>query len=63
MPFVAVFSAVSESQDALTHTEQLEMLRRIGGCPMNGESNTHAEIVIGRVGFEQAPANPKYEFD
>lgn len=49
--------------DALTHTGQLAMLRRLAGCPMKGESYARAEIVIGRVGFDQTPANPKYEFD
>lgn len=49
--------------DALTHTGQLTMLRRIAGCPMKGESYNRADIVIGRVGIEQTPANPKYEFD
>ncbi len=49
--------------DALTHTGQLAMLRRLGGCPMKGENYWRAEIVIGRVGSDQMPANPKYEFD
>ncbi len=49
--------------DALTHTGQLAMLRRLGGCPMKGENYSRAEIVIGRVGSDQIPANPKYEFD
>lgn len=49
--------------DALTHTGQLAMLRRLHGSPMKGESYARAEIMIGRVGFEQTPANPKYEFD
>jgi hypothetical protein len=49
--------------DALTHTGQLAMLRRLAGCPMKGESYARADIVIGRVGFEQTPPNPKYEFD
>ncbi len=49
--------------DALTHTGQLAMLRRLADCPMKGENYTRAEIVIGRVGIEQTPANPKYEFD
>jgi len=49
--------------DALTHTGQLAMLRRLHGSPMKGESYTRADIVIGRVGAEQTPANPKYEFD
>ncbi len=49
--------------DALTHTGQLAMLRRLSGSPMKGESYNRAEIVIGRVEFEQTPPNPKYEFD
>lgn len=49
--------------DALTHTGQLAMLRRLFGSPMKGESYTRADIVIGRVTSEQTPANPKYEFD
>jgi len=49
--------------DALTHTGQLAALRRLAGCPMKGESYPHADIVIGRVGPEQTPANPKFEFD
>ena len=49
--------------DALTHTGQLTMLRRIHGAPVKGESYNRAEIAVGRVGAEQTPANPKYEFD
>ena len=49
--------------DALTHTGQLAMLRRLSGFPMKGESYARADIMIGRVGAEQTPANPKYEFD
>ena len=49
--------------DALTHTGQLTMLRRMAGCPMKSESYPRAEIVIGRVGFQQTPANPQFEFD
>ena len=49
--------------DALTHTGQLAMLRRFSGAPMKGESYNRADIVIGRVGAEQTPADPKYEFD
>jgi hypothetical protein len=49
--------------DALTHTGQLAALRRLAGCPMKGEAYPRADIVIGRVGFEQTSANPKYEFD
>ncbi len=49
--------------DALTHTGQLAMLRRLHGSPMKGESYTRADIVIGRVTSEQTPADPKFEFD
>jgi len=49
--------------DALTHTGQLAMLRRFSGAPMKGESYNRADIVIGRVGAEQTPADPKFEFD
>jgi hypothetical protein len=46
--------------DALTHVGQLAMLRRIGGEPLKGESYYEAEIVVGRVGADQA--KPKREF-
>ena len=49
--------------DALTHTGQLTMLRRLHGAPMKGESYNRADIVAGRVGAEQTPADPRYEFD
>jgi hypothetical protein len=49
--------------DALTHTGQLAMLRRLSGFKMKGESYARADIVVGRVGIDQTPANPKYEFD
>jgi len=47
--------------DALTHTGQIAMLRRIAGAPMKGENYFKADIVAGRVGAEQMA--PKYEFD
>ena len=47
--------------DALTHTGQLAMLRRMAGCPMRGENYFLAEIEAGRVSAEQAP--PVREFD
>ncbi len=47
--------------DALQHTGQLTMLRRLAGSPVKGESYARAEIVVGRVGAEQAA--PKREFD
>ena len=47
--------------DALTHTGQLAMLRRIAGAPMRGENYARAEIARGRVGAEQP--KPGFEFD
>jgi hypothetical protein len=47
--------------DALTHVGQLAMLRAMAGAPIRPESYARAEIVIGRVGREQAP--PRKEFD
>ncbi|MBI3872028.1 MAG: hypothetical protein HY304_03000 [candidate division Zixibacteria bacterium] len=49
--------------DALTHTGQLAMLRRLSGFKMKGESYARADIVVGRVGLDQTPPEPKYEFD
>ena len=49
--------------DALTHTGQLAMLRRLHGAPVKGESYNRADIVAGRAGYEQTPADPRYEFD
>jgi hypothetical protein len=46
--------------DALTHTGQLAMLRRMAGSPIKGENYYRAEITSGRVGLEQ-PA-PVREF-
>lgn len=47
--------------DALTHTGQLAMLRRMAGCPIKGENYFVAEITVGRVGADQAA--PKKVFD
>lgn len=49
--------------DALTHTGQLAMLRRLHGAPMKGENYSKADIAAGRVGAAQAPADPHDEFD
>ncbi len=49
--------------DALTHTGQLAMLRRMHGAPMKSESYFRADIAAGRVGAEQTPPDAKYEFD
>lgn len=46
--------------DALTHTGQIALLRRLAACPLAGENYFVAEIVPGRVGPDQLP--PKREF-
>jgi hypothetical protein len=46
--------------DALTHTGQIAMLRRMAGCPIKGENYQRAEIQAGRVGADQAA--PRREF-
>ncbi|QOY89224.1 hypothetical protein [Paludibaculum fermentans] len=46
--------------DALTHTGQLAILRRLAGHPMRGENYFKAEITVGVVGLEQPP--PTLEF-
>ncbi|HET9838996.1 MAG TPA: hypothetical protein VFR84_12230 [Candidatus Angelobacter sp.] len=40
--------------DALTHTGQLAMLRRMAGCPIKGENYHRAEIKVGSLGPDQA---------
>jgi hypothetical protein len=47
--------------DALTHTGQLTMLRRIAGSPIQGENYAQADIVAGRV--TAAQSSPRREFD
>jgi hypothetical protein len=47
--------------DALTHVGQIALLRRLAGSPVRGENYFKAEIVVGRVGPEQAA--PRREFD
>ena len=49
--------------DALTHTGQLAMLRRLSGHKMKGESYARADIEVGRVGLEQVPPDSRAEFD
>ncbi|MGA9529815.1 MAG: hypothetical protein WBS24_17010 [Terriglobales bacterium] len=45
--------------DALTHVGQLAMLRRMAGCPIQGENYFAADISVGRVGADQAaPRKP-----
>ena len=47
--------------DALTHVGQIAMLRRMAGSPIKGEGYITADIVVGRVGAQQAA--PRQEFD
>lgn len=46
--------------DALTHVGQISLLRRLAGNPVKAENYFAAEIVVGRVGADQA--SPKREF-
>lgn len=47
--------------DALQHTGQLTMMRRLAGAPIKAENYYRASIVIGRVGLDQDP--PRREFE
>lgn len=47
--------------DALTHTGQLTMLRRLVGSPVKAENYAKASITVGTVGVSQA--TPRVEFD
>ena len=47
--------------DALTHTGQLTMLRRLAGSPIKAENYAVAAIAVGTVGVTQAA--PRVEFD
>ena len=47
--------------DALTHTGQLTMLRRLAGSPIKGENYAKASIAVGTVGVMQP--TPRAEFD
>ena len=49
--------------DALTHTGQLTMLRRLAGSHVRGENYSRADIRVGRVGANQPPAPERSEFD
>jgi hypothetical protein len=49
--------------DAHTHTGQINMLRRMSGSPVKGESYPQAKIKIGQTGFDQPPATPGSEFE
>jgi hypothetical protein len=47
--------------DALIHTGQLSLLRRMAGHPVKGENYSRAQIEIGFLSLDQAVAD--YEFD
>jgi len=47
--------------DALQHTGQLTILRRIAGAPIRGENYFKADVATGRTGAEQS--TPRREFD
>lgn len=49
--------------DALTHVGQINVLRRIHGAPVKGENYSRATITAGHLGPDQAPPDPKFEFD
>ena len=49
--------------DALTHVGQLAMLRGLSGSPTRPENYARAEIVVGRVGREQAAARREFDGD
>ena len=49
--------------DALTHVGQLAMLRGMAGAPLRPESYARAEIVLGRVGPDQAAARAEFDGD
>jgi hypothetical protein len=46
--------------DSLTHIGQLNMMRRLAGCPIKAENYFVADVAAGRTGPEQTP--PKKEF-
>jgi hypothetical protein len=46
--------------DALTHTGQLAMLRRMAGDPMKGENYFVAVVEVGSLGAEQAAARREF---
>lgn len=49
------------AHNALTHTGQLTLLRRLAGAPIKGENYAKATITAGTLGA--APAAPRVEFD
>jgi hypothetical protein len=49
--------------DALTHTGQITMLRRLAGSHVKGENYSRADIQVGKVGPGQSPPPERSEFD
>ena len=49
--------------DALTHVGQLAMLRGIAGAAVRPESYAKADIVVGRVGQQQAASRREFDGD
>ena len=47
--------------DALTHTGQLTLLRRLADAPVRAEDYPSASILAGQTGLDQPP--PAFEFD
>jgi hypothetical protein len=47
--------------DALTHTGQLNLLRRLAGSPVRGENYYRANIETGRVGRDQPAAVREFD--
>jgi hypothetical protein len=64
-PFTASVNALIQGPlaDALTHVGQLAMLRGMARSPVRPESYAKAEITIGRVGLDQAPARREFDGD
>jgi len=46
--------------DALTHTGQLTMMRRLANAPIRAENYARADIAVGRVGASQAAARAEF---
>jgi hypothetical protein len=47
--------------DALTHTGQIAMLRRLAGARVRGENYSVAKIETGRVGADQNPGVQEFD--
>ena len=49
--------------DALTHVGQINLLRRMSGAPVRGESYNRAFSAVGQTGIEQPAPLEGSEFD